>query len=696
MNILLCTLGISWTVVPEIFGFVASSRLDLFANHPNRASLDELRLRFGLREPDEIWICTTAGVNAARSKSAIEAWGAFLNRPVPIRFWQAAGTDQLDSQVECDRIRELTFRVVLKAAERVGDAGQLLLSLAGGRKTMSADLQSAGEVFGAAAWMHVVGPSVMPAEISSDALPSIFASPLTSSLAAAVQPLVVGRGPRSDLLDVEIHGLKVTAERFHLPLAEPDVIWAPEAGEQSLFAELDQRRAMGARLLGNFVATVSEQSHLDNWRSLLRMPPSDINALRATVVDSRSIDWLNALPKADLHRHVGGCLDLAAQRAVGRAIWEDASAAARAEALNAVKPLLDGSPEWPWKWPDLIAGTYRSTRAAALLVHAQEEMLERNLYGVTKPRLALRSGRHGFAAYERPGELTGSAVLTNPAAIEAYATALVSQARAEGLTYVELRGSPQKYRQEDPTGFLREFRAALIKAGAWGPSGPIVGFVWILDRRQPAAMPGVINQAVKSLDELADFVFGLDLAGDEGTNLPAALAPHFLPAFRACLKVTIHAGEGEPAENIWEAAYHLHADRIGHGLSILDNPRLRDRFRDRGTCIELCPTSNREVVGFADPDWPDSRELRSYPLSELLDTGISVVLCTDNPGISRTTLADEFVVASRMSEAGISKWTALALIRESFSKCFAPAVIRERLLAAAEHAVLDCCTRFKA
>jgi adenosine deaminase len=83
-------------------------------------------------------------------------------------------------------------------------------------------------------------------------------------------------------------------------------------------------------------------------------------------------------------------------------------------------------------------------------------------------------------------------------------------------------------------------------------------------------------------------------------------------------------------------------------------------------------------------------------LSELLDAGISVVLCTDNPGISRTTLANEFVVASRMSKGGISKWTALALIRESFSKSFAPAVIREKLLAAAEHAVLECCTRFKA
>ena len=61
------------------------------------------------------------------------------------------------------------------------------------------------------------------------------------------------------------------------------------------------------------------------------------------------------------------------------------------------------------------------------------------------------------------------------------------------------------------------------------------------------------------------------------------------------------AGEGESPENIWQAAYHLHADRIGHGLTLTANPQLAARFRDRGICLELCPSSNREVVGFADP-----------------------------------------------------------------------------------------------
>jgi adenosine deaminase len=199
----------------------------------------------------------------------------------------------------------------------------------------------------------------------------------------------------------------------------------------------------------------------------------------------------------------------------------------------------------------------------------------------------------------------------------------------------------------------------------------------------------VIAQAVAARAQLQDFVLGLDLAGDEGTRQPEELARHFTPAFRDCLRITIHAGEGESAENIWQAAYHLHADRIGHGLTILDNPRLTERFRDRGVCLELCPTSNREVVGFRDPAVPESEGLRAYPLRGLLAAGLPLAICTDNPGISRTTLADELLAAARMG-GGLSLWETLGIIRAGFLHPFLPAPVRERLLARADLEVFHC------
>lgn len=688
MNVLVCTLGASWAVVPEVLGFLAPAVLDLYAQHPLRRELSTLRQRHRLATPEELWVVTTEGPQADASLARLRAWWSLLAEPLPLRVWTASGTDQLATQAECDHIRELTLRVVLLAAER-SRCGQLVLSLAGGRKTMSADLQSAGSLFGAHAWLHVVGPEPLPDELRRADDPRLFAAPLPSPLAGAVIPLVVGRGNRNELLDIELDGRRVDTDSFPLALAQCELSWPLPEGAPRLADEIDRRLRDGSRVLGNFLGALARSEPRENWRSLYRLPPAAIDSLRATPLTEAHADWLTRLPKADLHRHIGGSLDLAAQRTVGRAVWDVLDGREKSIALAAVKPLLESLGDWPWDWPRRLTAAPRAHCTAALLVEASPEQLARNLFGVTEPRLALKDSPRGFAAYERPGELTGSAVLSHPAATEPYAHALVAQARCEGLAYVELRGSPHKYRPQDPAGFLRDLRTALARAAGDEPEAPRFGFVWILDRRQRDTMAHVVARAVRARGELGGFLLGLDLAGAEGTNRPEELAGHFTEAFRDCLRLTIHAGEGESAENIWQAAYSLHADRIGHGLTILDNPPLAERFRDRGVCLELCPTSNREVVGFRDPQVPASGALPRYPLRGLLDAGLPLVICTDNPGISRTSLAAEFVTAARMG-GPLTLWEALAVMRQAFVHAFLPAAAREPLLGAADARVFAC------
>jgi len=328
-----------------------------------------------------------------------------------------------------------------------------------------------------------------------------------------------------------------------------------------------------------------------------------------------------------------------------------------------------------------------------LLTEASPAQLDSNVYAPGEIRIALKSKHaHGFSAYERPGELSGSAVLGHPSALAPYAAALVAQSRAEGLLYTELRGSPHKYWPDDPGSFVCALQQALQAAGANNSVdalSPRFGFIWILDRRYPEQMQATIECAVAARKRAPDFLLGLDLAGDEGTHSPQALAPYFIPAFRECMPITIHAGEGESADNIWQAAYHLHADRIGHGLSLADNPSLAMRFRDRGICLELCPTSNLEVVGFHDPAQASATTgLPKYPLRQFLDAGLPFTLCTDNPGISHTTLADEYLAAARMSANPISLWEALALIKQGFTHAFLSAEAREILLKAADRQIL--------
>lgn len=707
-NILLCTLGASWAVIPEVFGWLAPATLDLYAHHPLRNQLDALRVQHDLRAPHEIWICTTQGAQTQASLAQLQRWWQLLGAPLPLRVWAAAGTDQLATQAECDHIRELTLRVVLLATEQAGADGQVVLSLAGGRKTMSADLQSAGTLFGAAAWLHVVGPDPLPAALLARtddqraAQPALFASPLPTALAQAIMPLVAGTGKRNELLDIPLDGQRVTSAVFPVPLAVPGQItnWPRPAQDTSLCEELERRQNESSQLLGNFLAQLARSERHENWRSLYRLPPATIDYLRTTALGPENSRWLNVLPKADLHRHLGGCLSLVAQKAVARTLWSALGHATQRQHLTHVRALLSQA-EWPWDWPQSLRGRYRSELTAALLLHASDVQLQHNLFEVTEPRLSHKSSTHGFAAYERPGELSGSALLSHPASIMPYAQALVDQARAEGLSYLELRGSPHKYRPRDPAGFLAELRKALQLAGAHvgSPSdpahrashtdveartGPRIGFIWILDRRQRVHLPTVVQQAVSARLKLPGFLLGLDLAGDEGTSNPADIAPDFLPAFASCMSVTIHAGEGESAENIWQAAYHLHADRIGHGLSLSQHPELASRFRDRGICLELCPTSNREVVGFSDPAYPASNKLPRYPLRQFIASGLPLTLCTDNPGISRTTLCDEFLAAARMTEGGLTLWESLALMRQGFVHAFLPSVEREVLLKTAD------------
>lgn len=685
-SILVCTLGGSWAVIPEVYGFLAPDRLPLYRHHPQAEEFERQRAEYGLTAPDEIWVCTTQGRKAYDGIAALAEWCRLLPMPPVLRIWTAAGTNQLANQAECDHMRELILRACLLAQER-GSGGQVVLSLAGGRKTMSADLQWAGSLFGCHALIHVVGCEPLPDQLTKELKVASMAEPLPGWLCAAVVPLVTGRSRRSDLLDVALDGRgPIRGAEFPLDPAPPGGVLAwPEPEGRWLKDELRIREREGSQLLGNYLSDLSRDERHENWRSLYRLPPRVIDNLRKTPVGPESADWLRRLPKADLHRHLGGCLDIAEQRAVGQAIWDALSTAERNAALGQVEPLLRRA-RWPANWPKrLKMDALRAHRAAALLVHATDDQLRFNLFGVTAPRIALKT-RHrlGFAAYERPGELSGSAVLSHPAAIAPYAAAVVRGAQAEGLAYCELRGSPQKYGHGLP--FLRAFKRALEYESASQPVERRTDFRFVLiaDRRQRQRIGDVVRMAVVARAELGNFVAGIDLAGDEGTTRPDRIARSFLEAFAVCLPVTIHAGEGESAESIWQAAYHLHADRIGHGLTISDHPDLSARFRDRAICLELCPSSNREVVGFRDPGVPESADFPDYPLWSLWEQGLPLTLCTDNPGISRTTLPGEYLAAARMVGKRLTVWEALAMIKQAFVHAFLPSADKERLLKRAD------------
>lgn len=659
MSTLVATLGQTWQVVPEIAAAIAPQRCALYRDRPQGFEFEVESV-----EPDDLWIIASG--DSAQQRNRIRNWNLALQRPFNLRFYLASDTGSVSSRQEILHLRELIHRVVLHASER----GTLWCSLAGGRKTMSADLQRAAGLFGCRTLLHVVVQEPIPEALKSDDADH-WARPLSADVAARIEVLSLGAESRNEVLDTpqSIKGADYPLGSEH----EPGV--HRFRGPAALCEELDRRLSDAHQLLHNYLGRLGDSEYIENWRQLYRLPPGDLERLRNTPIRATHESLLRTLPKAELHCHIGGLPTLSDQRKIGRAIWDTLCPLERKYALEKVSKWIDAL-AWPSDWPDRLRSGPRTAMSAALLVYADESALEHNLYAPTEPRVALKWNA-GFSAYERPGELSGSALLGHPAAMGPYCDAIRDYARRENLRYLELRGSPHKYDAINPLAWLGRLRAVLPDDAQCR-----YRFIWIADRRQPGLMAGIATWVVQAKEVLPEFVVGLDLAGDEGTAHPERVARDFQVALRACISVTIHAGEGESPENIWHAAYALNADRIGHGLTLADDSRLLERFRNRGIALELCPSSNREVVGFDDPLVPQTAGLAHYPLRAFIEQGIAVTVNSDNPGISRTGLTQEFLVAARAAD--LSWWEALSISRNAFAHAFIDARKRSALLNAAD------------
>lgn len=139
-----------------------------------------------------------------------------------------------------------------------------------------------------------------------------------------------------------------------------------------------------------------------------------------------------------------------------------------------------------------------------------------------------------------------------------------------------------------------------------------------------------------AIEKKSDFL-AVDLADNELAFGPEPFIPLFERAKSEGFHVTIHAGEAEgpqAARNIRNSIEMLHADRIGHGVRILEDPEVLEFVRERGTVLELCPTSNW-LSGVC-----PTRE--SHPFRAIMEAGIRTTVNTDDPGIMNIDIMDEY------------------------------------------------------
>ena len=134
-------------------------------------------------------------------------------------------------------------------------------------------------------------------------------------------------------------------------------------------------------------------------------------------------------------------------------------------------------------------------------------------------------------------------------------------------------------------------------------------------------------------------VVALGLGGDE--NQPVdRLFPVFEKAREGGLHSVPHAGETGGPENVRRAVDHLGAERIGHGIRVLDDDDLTAELRHRQIPLEVCPTSNVATGVISDLD--------AHPFNALRDAGLTVTLNSDDPGMFASPLAGEYEKARRV------------------------------------------------
>ncbi|TVR90426.1 MAG: adenosine deaminase family protein [Spirochaetaceae bacterium] len=145
-------------------------------------------------------------------------------------------------------------------------------------------------------------------------------------------------------------------------------------------------------------------------------------------------------------------------------------------------------------------------------------------------------------------------------------------------------------------------------------------------------------------------VVGFDLAGSEAGYPAADHLAAFQHVHEHFLNKTVHAGEAYGPESIFQAITKLHADRIGHGFHLFDEDRITDPaiedparyvsnlvdyIANNRITIEVCLTSNLQTS-------PHLDQLSDHSIRKMIDNRLSVTLCTDNRLVSHTTVTNEF------------------------------------------------------
>jgi len=263
------------------------------------------------------------------------------------------------------------------------------------------------------------------------------------------------------------------------------------------------------------------------------------------------------------------------------------------------------------------------------------------------------------------------AVMQTPAGLSRVAREAVEDLADDGVVYAEIRWAPEQHvegglsLEEVVDAVLAGFRAGEQAAAEKGQQIRVGAIVTAM--RHAARSLEIAELAVAYRDR---GVVGFDIAGAEAGFPPTRHLDAFEYLQRENFHFTIHAGEAFGLPSIWQAIQWCGADRLGHGVRIIDDVeldadgvrlgRLAAYVRDKRIPLEMCPTSN--VHTGAAPS------IEQHPINLLRRLRFRVTVNTDNRLMSGVTLSDEFETLSRVFGFGLDEmeWLTLNAMKSAF------------------------------
>jgi aminodeoxyfutalosine deaminase len=260
-------------------------------------------------------------------------------------------------------------------------------------------------------------------------------------------------------------------------------------------------------------------------------------------------------------------------------------------------------------------------------------------------------------------------LVTSGAEVTALVVGLAGELVASHVSYAEVTVTPMTHlaagidAAELADALAAGRRAARHRFG--------VELSWVFDISGDLGVDSGVDTARWVLTQQPEGTVGFGLGGPEAGVPRARFRQAFSMARAAGLHSVPHAGETGGPEEVWAALRVLGAQRIGHGIRSVRDPRLLVHLADHAIALEVCLTSNvrTQTIG----------SLATHPLPALVAAGVPVTLGTDDPGMFGTTLNREYSLCHKVF--GASRGELADLARTGVRAAFCSAELRAALLA---------------